>query len=94
MDIPSLLISAALFAAFVPGVFVTLPGGASRMVTLGVHAVLFAVTTSLVMSWYWREGMGNYGVTCPNGYKMLPDQTCVPVGQSTYPAHTGFKSTQ
>ena len=91
MDVGSLSISAALFAAFVPGVVVTLPGkGSGRMTVLAVHAVLFSLAAMYAMKWYWgmRENMGNYGVTCPNGYKMLPDQTCVPVGGPTYKPST------
>ena len=34
---------AALFAAFVPGVLVTLPRGGSKMTVLAVHALLFVV---------------------------------------------------
>jgi hypothetical protein len=87
MDLGSLAISAALFAAFVPGVLVTLPGkGSERMVVLAVHAVLFSLSAMYAMKWYWgmKENMGNYGATCPNGYKMLPDQSCVPIGAPTY----------
>jgi hypothetical protein len=87
IDIGSLAISAVLFAAFVPGVLVTLPGkGSDRMVVLAVHGLLFALVAMYAMKWYWgmKENMGNYGVKCPNGYKMLPDQTCVPVGGPTY----------
>lgn len=87
MDIGSLAISAALFAAFVPGVVITLPGkGSDRTVVLVVHAVLFSLAAMYAMKMYWgmRENMGNYGATCPNGYKMLPDQSCVPVGGPTY----------
>lgn len=86
-----MLISAVLFAAFVPGILITLPGkGSDRMTVLAVHAVLFSLVTMYVMKWYWgmRENMGNYGVTCPNGYRMLPDQSCVPVGHPTYEAKT------
>jgi hypothetical protein len=44
IDIGSLAISAALFAALVPGVLVTLPSkGSDRMVVLAVHALLFSV---------------------------------------------------
>lgn len=87
MDLGSLAISAALFAAFVPGVLVTLPGKSSdRTTVLLVHGVLFSIAAMYAMKLYWgmKEHMGNYGVTCPNGYRMLPDQTCVPVGQATY----------
>jgi hypothetical protein len=81
------LISTGLFVAFVPGVLVRLPPGGTKTTVLLVHAVLFAVVASLVMRWYWnmRENMGNYGAKCPNGYMMLPDQSCVPVGHATYP---------
>jgi hypothetical protein len=87
MDVGSLAISAVLFAAFVPGVAVTLPSKSSgRTTVLVVHAILFSLVAMYAMKWYWnmRENMGNYGVKCPNGYKMLPDQTCVPVGGPTY----------
>ena len=90
MEFISLIISAVLFAAFVPGVLLTFPKGGSKATVLVVHAVLFAVVSSVVMMWYWgmRENMGNYGVKCPNGYMMTPDQNCVPVGHSTYEAKT------
>jgi hypothetical protein len=90
MEFVSLIISAVLFAAFVPGVLVTFPKGGSKATVLVVHAVLFSVVTSLVMMWYWgmRENMGNYGVKCPNGYMMTPDQNCVPVGHATYEGKT------
>jgi hypothetical protein len=42
-------VSALVFALFVPGVFVTLPPGGSRLVVLAVHAVLFAVLHHFVM---------------------------------------------
>jgi hypothetical protein len=44
-----LLLSALVFAAFVPGVLVTLPPGGSRTTVLAVHAGLFAVLHHLVM---------------------------------------------
>lgn len=44
-----LLLSAVVFAAFVPGVLVTLPPGGSRNTVLAVHAALFAVLHSVVM---------------------------------------------
>jgi len=86
MEFVSLILSAVLFAAFVPGVVVTFPKGQSKATVLVVHAILFAVVSSMVMMWYWgmRENMGNYGVKCPNGYMMTPDQNCVPVGHATY----------
>jgi hypothetical protein len=43
MDWKKLLFQALLFAAFVPGVLVTLPPGGSRWVVLAVHGLLFAV---------------------------------------------------
>jgi hypothetical protein len=90
MEFVSLILSAVLFAAFVPGVLLTFPKGGSKATVLVVHALLFAVVSSLVMMWYWgmRENMGNYGVTCPNGYMMTPDQNCVPVGHATYEGKT------
>jgi hypothetical protein len=68
------LISAVLFYAFVPGVLVTLPKGASHKTTLLVHAVLFAVTTGLVMHLYrahFFEFFGNHGASCPVTHKMV-----------------------
>ncbi len=90
MDFVSTLLSAALFAAFVPGVLVTFPKGQSNATVLVVHALLFAVVTSFIMSWYWsmKENMGNYGITCPNGYTMTADKRCVPVGHATYEGKT------
>ena len=90
MDIVSTILSAVLFAAFVPGVLLTFPKGQSKMTVLVVHGLLFAVVASFVMQWYWsmKEHMGNYGVNCPNGYMMTPDQTCVPVGHATYEGKT------
>jgi hypothetical protein len=48
-----LLISALVFAAFVPGVLVTLPPGGSRTTVLAVHAALFAVFHQLAMKTLW-----------------------------------------
>ncbi len=86
MDLISTILSALIFAAFVPGVLLTFPKGESKATVLVVHAVLFAVVSSFVMKMYWtmRENMGNYGPTCPNGYMMTPDENCVPVGHATY----------
>lgn len=86
MDFISIILSALIFAAFVPGVLITFPQGQSKATILVVHAILFAVISSFVMKIYWstREHMGNYGVKCPNGYMMTPDQNCVPVGHATY----------
>lgn len=90
MDFVSTILSALIFAAFVPGVLITLPKSGSKATVLVVHAVLFAIVSSFVMRMYWstRENMGNYGITCPNGYMMTPDKNCVPVGHPTYPAKT------
>lgn len=43
------LVSALVFAAFVPGVLVTLPPGGSRNTVLAVHAGLFALLHGVVM---------------------------------------------
>lgn len=89
MDLVSSILSALLFVAFVPGVLVRFPAKASHGTVVLVHAILFAITVSLVMQYYWQnirgfvEGMGNYGVTCPNGYVLTPDEDCVPVGHAT-----------
>jgi hypothetical protein len=47
---------------------------------------------------YWlQEDMTTFGPKCPNGYEMVTDpvnskqETCVPVGQKTYSAETGFR---
>jgi hypothetical protein len=87
MDLISTILSALIFAAFVPGVLLTFPKGESKATVLVVHAVLFAVVSSFVMKMYWstRENMGNFGAKCPNGFMMTPDENCVPVGHATYP---------
>jgi len=105
MDLISSLLSVILFAAFVPGVLVTLPSKRSSHGTvLVVHALLFAVVTTLVMRFYWHnikgyvESMSNFGDTCPNGFAPKVDPSginkaeCVPVGHATYnPASQGAK---
>ena len=48
------LVSALVFAAFVPGVLVTLPPGGSRMMVLAVHGLLFAVLHHYVLSMVFR----------------------------------------
>jgi hypothetical protein len=71
MDLVSSILAALLFAAFVPGVLVTIPKGASRTTVLLVHALLFAFVTHWVMWYYWtviRERFGNYGATIPRGF--------------------------
>lgn len=81
-----LVISAILFAAFVPGVVAVVPSHSSKCIVLIVHSLLFAVVFGYVMA--YREGMGNYGHVCPNGYVEGPNQKgekdCVPVGAKTY----------
>jgi hypothetical protein len=101
MELVSSILSALLFAAFVPGVLLKLPKGGSPGTVLVVHAILFAAVTSLVMWFYWTKVRGysepfeNYGGSCPNGYVPGVSKTgasdCVPVGHATYPVHTGFK---
>jgi hypothetical protein len=48
-----LLLSALIFAAFVPGVLVTLPPGGSRNTVLAVHAGLFALLHHVAMKTLW-----------------------------------------
>jgi len=90
MDFIATILSVLLFAAFVPGVLVTLPKGGSKATILITHAALFAVVTHFVMYYYWtyREGMSNYGGVCPNGYVVGMSETgvedCVPTGHPTY----------
>lgn len=95
MDLGSAIISALLFAAFVPGVLLRFPKGSPFLTVVATHAILFAVVTSIVMRLYWTkikgyvERFGNYGPTCPNGYVPGVNQggkpDCVPAGQGTYP---------
>lgn len=86
MDLISSILSALLFAAFVPGVIGRIPSNGSRATILVTHAILFALTTTAVMKIYWsyRERFGNYGPKCPNGFRMTEDQNCVPTGHATY----------
>jgi len=86
MDLISIILGALVFAGLVPGVLVRLPPGGSKTTVIIVHAILFAVVSTIVMKMYWmgREHMGNYGQTCPNGYSMKEDGNCVPTGQQTY----------
>lgn len=99
MDFGSLLLSTALFAAFVPGVLGQFPKGGSRTTVLATHAIAFAIAASIVMQIYWgmRERMTNYGDRCPNGYMLGTAQNgkpdCVPVGMRTYDPSTGGKVT-
>ena len=94
MDLISVVLGALVFAALVPGVIVRLPPGGSKTTVLVVHALLFAVVSTLVMKWYWagREHMGNYGQECPNGYAMVGDGNCVPTGEQTYDSSMRLKS--
>lgn len=94
MRIDSLLITAALFVAFIPGVVVKLGNG---WTSLAIHGVLFALVLHPVMRYYhryvvYREGFGNYGPTCPNGYMMQGDGVCVPTGHATQAVNTGFRA--
>jgi hypothetical protein len=84
MDLVKVLLAAAVFVAFVPGVLFHLPKGGSKWTVLALHAVLFAGTLYLVMKWYRSvEGFGNFG-PCPPGYRDgVSDtgvDTCVPEG--------------
>lgn len=95
MDLVSIVLSVILFVVFVPGVVFKVPGRGSQATVLLTHAVLFAVAASVVMKIYWstRERFGNFGPTCPNGFKMTENEGCVPVGHATYdPAHPGEKT--
>ena len=81
----TLLLAAALFVAFIPGVVTTLPSKSSgKWTVLVVHGVLFALVTHAVMKYYhkyviFREGFGNYGPSCPPSHYMdEKDQTCHP----------------
>lgn len=86
MEVGSSVISVILFVVFVPGVLFRLPVGGSRATVLVVHALLFAVTATVVMGIYWsyREKFGNFGPKCPNGFRMTEDGGCVPTGHATY----------
>jgi hypothetical protein len=86
MEVGSFVISVLLFAAFVPGVLTRIPPGGTKATVLVVHAVLFAITVSVVMTIYWgmRERFGNYGAVCPNGFRMTEGGDCVAAGHATY----------
>jgi hypothetical protein len=86
MDLVSSIISVILFVAFVPGILFRLPTGGSRATILVTHAILFSITAGAVMSIYWsyREHFGNFGPTCPNGFRPTEDGGCVPTGHATY----------
>jgi hypothetical protein len=55
MDWKKLLFTAVVFAAFVPGVLVTLPPGGGRMVVLAVHGLLFAVVSRMLWKAVFRR---------------------------------------
>jgi hypothetical protein len=86
MEVGSFVISVLLFAAFVPGVLLRIPKTGSKATVMVVHALLFALTASIVMTiyWRWREGFSNYGPTCPNGYHMTEGGDCIATGHATY----------
>lgn len=86
MDLVSSVLSVILFVVFVPGVVTSIPSRGSKLTVLLTHAVLFAITASVVMSMYWsyRENFGNFGPKCPNGFTMTEDGGCVSTGQATY----------
>lgn len=90
MELGSTIISVLLFTAFVPGVLLRIPKGASPAVVLVTHALLFSLVTSCVMRAYWgmRERFGNYGPSCPNGYRMTENEGCIPTGHMTYDPST------
>jgi len=102
MDLISTILSALLFAAFVPGVLLRLPQNGTRGTVLVVHAILFSLVTSAVMWTYWHKVKGyterfaNYGASCPNGYLPgtnqggIPD--CMPTGHATFDASMKMKS--
>ena len=55
MDWKKILFTAVVFAAFVPGVLVTLPPGGGRMVVRAVHGLLFAVVSRLLFNAVFRR---------------------------------------
>lgn len=64
------LVAASLFAAFIPGVLVTLPSkSSSKNVVMLVHALLFAFVLHWVMKHVRYETFGNHGPAgCPAGF--------------------------
>jgi hypothetical protein len=89
----SILITAILFVAFIPGVLLKLGSGWGGLL---IHGLLFAVVAHYAMRYYhryiiFREGFGNFGPTCPNGYVLGGDQVCRPTGQQTGQVNTGFR---
>ena len=86
MDLVSSIIGAVLFVAFVPGILTRIPPGGTKATVLVVHAILFSLVTSFVMHvyWRWREGFGNYGEICPNGYAKTESGDCIATGGPTY----------
>ena len=55
MDWKKILFTAVVFAAFVPGVLVTLPPGGNRNLVLAVHGLLFAVVSRLLWKAVFRR---------------------------------------
>jgi hypothetical protein len=102
MDFISSLLSALLFVAFVPSFLFRIPRNGSFKTVLAVHAILFAIVSSLVMHYYWTnvkgyiENMSNYGDTCANGFTFGVNQKgegdCIPVGHVTYDPSTASKT--
>jgi hypothetical protein len=85
MVLVSSILSALLFAAFVPGVLATIPKHSSRGTVLLVHAVLFSFVTTAVMHYYWNyisEMFANYGGSCPKthvpGLNQKGEMDCLP----------------
>lgn len=70
------LVVALLFVAFIPGVLVTLPQGGKKWTVLGVHALLFVLTTHIVMKSFQFEYMGNFGDSCPASHVMDEEGNC------------------
>ncbi len=94
MRVDTILLTTVLFVASIPGVVVKLGSGWTG---LFIHGVIFSVLLHVGMRAYHRyvivrEGFGNYGPTCPNGYQMGADQVCRPTGHATASVNTGFRS--
>jgi len=65
---------------------VTLLGRKTAMTDTIVFSVVHVLVLYLINTYVFKfiEPMGNYGTSCPNGYAMKEDQTCVPIGRATY----------
>ena len=93
MRIDSILLTAGLYVAFIPGVILKLGSGWTGII---IHAILFALVAHHVMKYYhryviFREGFGNFGPTCPNGWMMDANGVCRSAGQQTQLVNTGFR---